>query len=734
MIHLNDCGKNEFADIVSSKKVFCFGAGKQFNKFVVKNPNIRISGVIDNYKCRDESKIEAGNMIINIYSVEQFAQIYDETCVVVITCLMYEEIIAQLDQISELDGLECYLDLFLEQYTEHFNWCPVPKNNKQIIPKKIHYCWFGGGELPDEYKKYIESWRKCCPDYEIIRWDESNYDVTKNRYMRQAYENKKWAFVSDYARVDIIYHQGGIYLDTDVELVKNFDEFLKWDLFCGFESFDYVSWGVGFGAVKEHEILKDVLNEYEKRSFLKEDGSFDLTGCPILQSEVMKRYGFVMNGQPQSINNIAIYPIEYFAPFSYLRGFGRITENTHSIHHYSASWVDGVAHSNFQRWESLVDLVKRHGSSRQTDGNYNKRNEMSDIKRFQIWDRIAETDTAGSKAPCDVKNIAGEMGYQVINIHPIRGEYGTDTRAWSTRQNEEDWKKCYESIPENSILLLQHPFWQRQEEREKEIINLKRKKKVKIISFVHDVEKLRGMYVDDNMQHEFDFMLQNADIFIVHNARMAVFFEENGIKRDKIVILGIFDYLSKNIVNNKKFESSMIVAGNLDSRKSGYISKLPELSGIKIDLYGPNYTEHLNDSKIKYHGSFPMEQIAEQLYGGFGLVWDGNVLETCTGPNGNYLRYNNPHKLSLYLASGIPVFIWSEAAEAEFVKEHGVGVTISSLYNVPQILQNMTKERYNQYLMAVNEIAGQLREGKYTRQALEKSEKIILEEIDDGRL
>ena len=141
--------------------------------------------------------------------------------------------------------------------------------------EKIHYCWFGGGELPDEYKKYIESWRKCCPDYEIIRWDESNYDVTKNRYMRQAYENKKWAFVSDYARVDIIYHQGGIYLDTDVELVKNFDEFLKWDLFCGFESFDYVAWGVGFGAVKEHEILKDVLNEYEKRSFLKEDGSFD---------------------------------------------------------------------------------------------------------------------------------------------------------------------------------------------------------------------------------------------------------------------------------------------------------------------------------------------------------------------------------------------------------------------------------------------------------------------------
>ena len=268
---------------------------------------------------------------------------------------------------------------------------------------------------------------------------------------------------------------------------------------------------------------------------------------------------------------------------------------------------------------------------------------------------------------------------------------------------------------------------------QKTIKNLKQEKKVKIISFIHDVEKLRGIFLNDDMQHEFDFMLNNADVFIVHNARMAAFFEEQGVKQEKIVILGIFDYLSHK-VSDKSFENSINIAGNLDTQKSGYISKLKELSDVKIHLFGPNYIKNIDNDNIIYHGSFPMDLIANQLCGGFGLVWDGSELEACTGPNGNYLRYNNPHKLSLYLASGIPVFIWSGAAEAEFVKEHGVGVTISSLYDVPQILQNMTKERYNQYLMAVNEIAGQLREGKYTRQALEKSEKIILEEIDDGRL
>lgn len=734
MINLIDCGKYEFYKKTADKKIFCFGGGKQLKTFIEKNKSIKLSGIIDNYRCGAVYKINSSDDYINIISAKQFAESYDGKCVVIITCFAYEEIIEQLDSIPELNGMDCYIDLFLEQYTEHFEEKLVPNSKKQNIPKKIHYCWFGEKELPDEYKAYINTWEQHCPDYEIIRWDETNYDIAKSRYMKQAYENQKWAFVSDYARVDIIYHYGGIYLDTDVEMIKNFNEFLNWDMFCGFENNAHVNWGIAFGATKGNIILKEVLEKYDNIDFISQDGSFNLTGCPILQSNVMEKHGFVMNGKPQNIGNVAVYPKEYFAPFGCIKGFGRITDNTHSIHHYSASWVDEGTQKYFRRWISLTDKVKMHGKGIGKDLSYSSVNKISPTKRYQIWTCPAETETAGSKAPCDIREIAGQCGYQVINIHPIRGLRGTDTWNWSSRQNEDDWSRCYELIPPNAILLLQHPFWQKQAEREKTIIKLKEEKHVKIVSFVHDIEKLRGVFVDTDMQQEFSFMLDYADVLIVHNSRMAGYLSKQGIKRDKLVELDIFDYLSSARIGNRTNEASVVIAGNLDQQKSGYLQKLGKLSNIKFHLFGPNYKENPNTNNIEYHGSYPIEKITDQLYGGFGLVWDGDDLETCLGATGNYLRYNNPHKLSLYLASGIPVFIWSEAAEAEFVKEHGVGVTISSLYDVPQILQNMTKERYNQYLIAVNEIAGQLRAGKYTRQALEKSEKIILEEIDDGRL
>ena len=128
-----------------------------------------------------------------------------------------------------------------------------------MIPKIIHYCWFGGNEIPENDKKCIESWKKYCPDYKIIRWDESNYDYKKNSYMREAYEAKKWGFVPDYARLDIIYNYGGIYLDTDVELLKSLDEILDCEGFFGFESENLVNLGLGFGAVKGNEIIRDMM-------------------------------------------------------------------------------------------------------------------------------------------------------------------------------------------------------------------------------------------------------------------------------------------------------------------------------------------------------------------------------------------------------------------------------------------------------------------------------------------
>ena len=123
-----------------------------------------------------------------------------------------------------------------------------------MIPKVIHYCWFGGNPIPEKDRRYIEGWKEKCPDYEIIEWNERNYDVSKNKYMAQAYEEKKWGFVSDYARLDLVYQYGGIYFDTDVELLKPLDNLLELEMFCGFESTKYVNFGIGFGAEKENPV------------------------------------------------------------------------------------------------------------------------------------------------------------------------------------------------------------------------------------------------------------------------------------------------------------------------------------------------------------------------------------------------------------------------------------------------------------------------------------------------
>lgn len=358
MLKLINCGKKQFLELTKCKNIYCFGAGKIFRRFVAENPSLKISGVVDNFIYDIKEKIEVHEKIINVISLKKFEDLFTENSIVVITCLAYEEIIDQLDKIDKLDGMECYLNLFLEEYTEHFEKYPISKAKKDKIPRKIHYCWFGGKDLPDEYKNYIESWIRYCPGYEVIQWDESNYDIAKNQYVKQAYENKKWAFVSDYARVDIIHTQGGIYLDTDVELIKPFDEFLEWDMFCGFENTRYVNWGLGFGAVKGVKLLKNVLDRYEEIEFVNSDGTLNMLTCPVIQSKVMEQYGFKMNGLPQKIDNIAVYPKEFFAPYGCIKGFGRITENTHSIHHFSASWVDEDTKQTFSRWESFINRVE----------------------------------------------------------------------------------------------------------------------------------------------------------------------------------------------------------------------------------------------------------------------------------------------------------------------------------------------------------------------------------------
>ena len=178
------------------------------------------------------------------------------------------------------------------------------EKNVKTIPKIIHYCWFGGNPLPELAIKCIESWKKYLPDYEIIKWDESNYDVTKCKYIEEAYKNKKWAFVTDYARLDIIYNYGGLYFDTDVEVIKSFDDLLNNQLFMGFESKDYVATGLCIGAIKNNEFIRKNMEEYHKLNFYKENGEFNLVPCPIITTNLLKSMNFLMNNTLQNKENI----------------------------------------------------------------------------------------------------------------------------------------------------------------------------------------------------------------------------------------------------------------------------------------------------------------------------------------------------------------------------------------------------------------------------------------------
>lgn len=211
-----------------------------------------------------------------------------------------------------------------------------------MIPKVIHYCWFGNGEKSELVLKCIESWKKYCPDYEIKEWNESNYDVTKNRYMREAYEEKRWGFVPDYARIDIIYQNGGIYLDTDVEVVKRFDSVLDNESFFGFERAGeayQINLGSGFGSVEGNEFLKQIRDYYENLSFRNIDGSLNLTPSPIINSQTFVESGYVLNNKLQTKAGNTVYPYDYFAPLSWTNLKGETTKNTISIHHYNTSWL-----------------------------------------------------------------------------------------------------------------------------------------------------------------------------------------------------------------------------------------------------------------------------------------------------------------------------------------------------------------------------------------------------------
>ncbi len=210
-----------------------------------------------------------------------------------------------------------------------------------MIPKKIHYCWFGNGEKSDLIKKCINSWKLFMPDYEIIEWNEKNF-ILDNRYAKEAYDAKCYAFVSDYARLKIIYEHGGIYLDTDVELIKSLEPLLVEGGHLGFEDNNHINTGLGFSAAAGDKTILEMLKAYENICFIK-DGVYDKTPCPFRNTNSLVKLGLKCNNTKQKLDNITVYPKHFFCPMNYDTGILNITEDTYSIHHYGYSWADEEA-------------------------------------------------------------------------------------------------------------------------------------------------------------------------------------------------------------------------------------------------------------------------------------------------------------------------------------------------------------------------------------------------------
>lgn len=206
-----------------------------------------------------------------------------------------------------------------------------------MIPKVIHYCWFGGKEIPPKVRNYISTWKKRCPEYEIKEWNESNFNVNCCSYVKEAYQNKKWAFVSDYVRLFVLVKYGGIYLDTDVEVLKSFDNLLNLDAFCGFEDSTKLSTAI-LGCKPGFEIFSDWLHKYDTKHFIKKDGSMDLEPNVFLFTQLCIDQGLVLNNKRQEVNGLEVFPNDWFSPKNYMTNMINRTENTITIHHFSAAW------------------------------------------------------------------------------------------------------------------------------------------------------------------------------------------------------------------------------------------------------------------------------------------------------------------------------------------------------------------------------------------------------------
>lgn len=331
-----------FLEFLSSRKVFCFGAGIQgerMGEFLVDaGLGAQLLGYIDNYKAGTGSCVAVDDCQYPILSLDEALQQLGEDTFILITAYHFEEIYAQLAAADPEDriAVTSYAEIS-EQVFRQSDYPAVCRDyDTPVIPKVIHYVWVGG-EKPLAVRENIAAWHRLCPDYEIVEWNEHNYDMGKCAYLKEAYESGLYGYVPDYLRLDVVYEQGGIYLDTDIELLRNLDDLLYQDAFGCVDGTLTWNAGSGFGARPRMEILRVCRDYYQNRHFRNEDGTIDRRSCNSHQYETLRARGYRITGEFSCLDGMNIYPM-IFQGYNYLMNSEYVTDKTYWIHHGNLSW------------------------------------------------------------------------------------------------------------------------------------------------------------------------------------------------------------------------------------------------------------------------------------------------------------------------------------------------------------------------------------------------------------
>lgn len=347
---------------------------------------------------------------------------------------------------------------------------------------------------------------------------------------------------------------------------------------------------------------------------------------------------------------------------------------------------------------------------------------------FHFRDPIVSDRTilAGAKAPEDIRRIVAEMGFRELSLIRLTGQ-NPAIRILSGVLRLFDAVIRAFRVPRGTRFFVQFPGDFTCSPTNLVFLRLcRRLHGTRLVVLVHDVDAARGWAPDDGggLEWEMRSLLSEADAVITHNEVMSDWLAARGVDRAKLVGLGIFDYLADGFAPDPtpSFDRSATIAGNLGLDKSSYLATIGDITDVKWNLYGMKFDpERISGSTVSFHGLFPAEEIPRHLTEGFGLVWDGDSPDTCAGGTGEYLRINNPHKLSLFLAAGLPVAIWKEAAEADFVLRNGVGIAVGSLSELGRRISETTPEQYAAFKRNAIALSAKLRSGHFTKTAIQKA-------------